>query len=90
MQATRTPPPPLPPLAAVAALSPRQREVLKYIGQSLGDEQIAAEIHRSVSTVEFHIKSLHQRLGTVSRTHLATTAITYGLAAVPESPPASI
>lgn len=89
-------PPTLPSLRAVRTLTEREREILGLIGMCLSDDQIAASIHRSPRTVDFHLRSIgrklgarSQKLGPRSRVMLAVTAVVYGVAMPATSPPPS-
>lgn len=47
----------------VAALSPRQREILRRIGRGQSNKEIAAELNISVKTVETHRARMMEALG---------------------------
>jgi DNA-binding NarL/FixJ family response regulator len=47
----------------LAALTPREREVLALIAQGYGRKQVAAQMHLSVNTVRTHMQSLLAKLG---------------------------
>lgn len=70
---------------AIASLSPRQREVLRYMAEGLTTRQIAERLDRSIKTVETHRAQLMRRLETRSVAELVKTAIRAGL--VPLEPP---
>lgn len=51
----------------VDALSSREREVLRHVGDMLGTADIAAEMHISINTVKTHLKSTFHKLGASDR-----------------------
>lgn len=63
----------------LAALSPRQREILKMIAQGRSTKQIAFELKLSVKTIETHRTQLMQRLGLKDLAGLVRLAIREGL-----------
>ena len=58
------------PLAACARLSERQREVALLAADGLTNDEIAAIVCRSVSTVKFHLGHALKKLGVPNRTGL--------------------
>ena len=70
-QGLRHPPQPSRPLAD---LTPREIEVLRYVGQGMTNQQIADELRISVRTVHAHIRSLLDKLDLANRTRLALFA----------------
>lgn len=64
----------------VAALTPRQREILQLIGEGKGTKEIATHLNVSVKTVDFHKTRLMQRLNIHTTAELMRYAITQGLA----------
>jgi DNA-binding NarL/FixJ family response regulator len=64
----------------VAALTPRQREVLQLIGEGKGTKEIATLLNVSVKTVDFHKTRLMQQLDVHTTAELIRYAITQGLA----------
>ena len=58
----------------LADLTPREIEVLRYVGQGLTNQQIADELRISVRTVHAHIRSLLDKLDLANRTRLALFA----------------
>jgi len=63
----------------LATLSPRQREVLRFIAEGRTTKQIAQELEISVKTVETHRAQLMERLGIHDVAGLVRYAITVGL-----------
>jgi PAS domain S-box-containing protein len=64
----------------IATLTPREREVLGYIGQGLTLAEIADKLFRSLKTIETHRLSLGRKLGANNRVQLAKIAISAGMA----------
>lgn len=64
----------------VAALTPRQREILQLIGEGKGTKEIASHLNVSVKTIDFHKTRLMQRLNIHTTAELMRFAITEGLA----------
>lgn len=66
--------------AAVADLTPRQREVLTVLATGASNAQIARELHLSDGTVKQYVKGLFDRLGVTNRVQAAIIALEAGLA----------
>ena len=64
-----------------AALSPRQREMLKLLAEGQSAKEIANEMHISPKTVEFHKASVMMRLGVRTSADLIRYAVKEGLVA---------
>lgn len=71
---------------SLAALSPRQRQVLRLMAEGLTTRQIAARLGRSIKTIETHRAQLMRRLGTRSVAELVKTAIRAGLVSLEAAP----
>ena len=56
-------------------LSPREREVLRYVMQGQSNREIAEAIPLSVNTVKFHLKNIFEKLGVSSRKDAVSVAI---------------
>ncbi|MFE9406994.1 response regulator [Streptomyces sp. NPDC006530] len=69
--------PPAP--AALAGLSPREREVLTLIGQALSNSEIARQLHLSEATVKTHVSAVLRKLGLRDRVHAVVAAYDHGL-----------
>ena len=63
--------------AGVAALPPRQREILAQIGRGLSSKEIAADLGISVKTVETHRARLMEALGCRRANELVLLAVTH-------------
>jgi len=66
-------------LGPLSALTPREMDVLRLVGEGLSTADIAHRLHRSVKTVEWHRVSLGNKLGVSNRVELARIAIRAGL-----------
>jgi DNA-binding NarL/FixJ family response regulator len=69
---------------ALAALSPREREVLALVAQGLSNREIGRALFISERTARTHVSSILSKLGLASRTQAALWAIREG---VVEGPP---
>lgn len=67
-------------LGVLAALSPRELEVLAMIGRGLRSKEIANRLHRSIRTVHGHTAAISRKLGGVTRTEMVRIALAGGLA----------
>jgi DNA-binding NarL/FixJ family response regulator len=67
-------PPPLP--AGLAALTPREREVLKLVAQGASNREIAQALYISEGTVKNHVTNILNRLDLRDRTQAAILANT--------------
>ncbi|MDX2145914.1 MAG: helix-turn-helix transcriptional regulator [Planctomycetota bacterium] len=73
----------------LAALSQRELEVLKLVGEGLTSPSIARRLHRSVRTVEGHRNSICKKLGLSSNADLVRVAIHAGLGELADAPDAA-
>ena len=64
---------------SIAQLSPRERQVIKQIGQGLKNSQIAKQLCISETTVRHHLTSIYSKLGVSDRLELLVYANHYGL-----------
>jgi NarL family two-component system response regulator LiaR len=67
-----------------ASLSPRELEVLRLVARGLTNQQIAKELHISVSTVKKRVQRIISKLKVSDRTQAAVRAIEMGLHSEPE------
>ena len=58
---------------ALAALTPRELEVLQLISFGLSNAQAAQRLHVSVHAIKFHLAAIYNRLGVTNRTEAAVT-----------------
>ncbi|MCC3762610.1 response regulator transcription factor [Glycomyces sp. TRM65418] len=63
----------------VAALTPRERDVLAGVGRGLSNQEIARELNISEGTVKAHVSAVLVRLGARNRVQAAITAYEAGL-----------
>ncbi len=66
----------------MAALTERERDVLRLLAESLTNRQIARRLGLSPRTVESHISSLYRKLGTRTRVETVARALALGLVEV--------
>lgn len=64
---------------AIADLTPTERRILKLVGAGFSSTEIAAKLHRSVKTIEWHRSALGRKLKVDNRVELARIAIKAGL-----------
>ena len=64
--------------SGVAALPPRQRQILRLIGQGLSNKEIAADLEISVKTVETHRARMMEALGCRRANDLLVLAVRLG------------
>jgi DNA-binding CsgD family transcriptional regulator len=60
-------------------LTPREREILRYVAQGRTDEQVAALIGIGKWTVVTHMQSAKYKLGCSNRAAAVAKAVSYGL-----------
>lgn len=60
-------------------LTPRELEVLRLLGDGLGNKQIAARLNISEHTAKFHISSILGKMSAASRTEAVSQGIRRGL-----------
>jgi DNA-binding NarL/FixJ family response regulator len=68
-------------LASTVQLSRRQLDVLRLMGQGLGNAEIGEQLKLSEATVKTHVAALLRATGTANRTACARAAIRLGLIA---------
>ena len=62
-----------------AALTARERDVLRLMAQGLANKQIAAELGISSHTAKYHVASVLAKLGAHTRTEAVTRGLREGL-----------
>ena len=80
---TRRPEPRQRPIAALAEITEREREVLTLIGLGLSNTEIASGLHVSLSTAKTHVGRLLMKLGARDRAQLVIAAYDTGLVRPP-------
>ena len=75
-------------LGRLDSLTPREAEVLGFIGEGYTSAEIAKRLNRSIKTIEWHRVSIGQKLQTTSRVRLALIAQQAGLSRIAPSPSA--
>ncbi|MBA9004773.1 helix-turn-helix transcriptional regulator [Thermomonospora cellulosilytica] len=66
---------PAPEAGPLAALTAREREVLKLVAKGLGNREIAAELYISPKTASVHVSNILAKLGVATRTQAAAIAL---------------
>lgn len=65
--------------AFISPLTPREMEILKFIGQGYLNKQIAAELGISEQTIKNHVTSILRKLNANARTEAVVLALRQGL-----------
>lgn len=61
-------------------LTPREIDIVRLVGQGLGNKDIALRLGVSVTTVRTHLSKVYGKMGTASRVELAILAAQTGRA----------
>jgi two-component system, NarL family, response regulator DegU len=65
--------------SVISPLTPREMEILRYIGQGFLNKQIAGELNISEQTIKNHVTSILRKLNANARTEAVVLAIKQGL-----------
>jgi DNA-binding NarL/FixJ family response regulator len=65
--------------AALARLTPRERDVLRLLGEGLGDKEMAQRLHVSKETIHTHMVNILGKLGVDTRLQALIFAVRHGL-----------
>lgn len=68
-------------------LSPREREILKFIARGQSNKEIARALDLAESTVKIHVQNMLRKLNLSSRVQAAVYAVEKGLESGLDSPP---
>lgn len=60
-------------------LTPRERDLLRFLGEGMGNREIAEALGLTDHTVKFHLRSIYAKLGVRSRTEAVSVAVRRGL-----------
>ena len=60
-------------------VSPREREIIRYVSQGMRNAEVAERLGISVRTVEKHLHNVFQKVGVRSRRELAGYALRVGI-----------
>ena len=63
----------------IEPLSERECEVLRMVAEGLSNNEIAARLYLSLSTVKFHTGNIYSKLGVKNRTEAVARARSLGL-----------
>lgn len=69
-----------------SALTPREREVLRFLASGLRTAQIAHELQLAKVTVELHTRNARRKLGALTREHAVALALGWGIIPLPAPP----
>jgi len=64
---------------AEEGLTPRERDLLRLLGEGMGNREIAQALGVSDHTVKFHLHSIYTKLGARTRTEAVSVAVRRGL-----------
>lgn len=65
--------------AALASLTPREREVLQYLVRGVSNKEIARDLNLQLPTIKLHVAGICRKLNAKNRTQAALIAQTLGI-----------
>jgi DNA-binding NarL/FixJ family response regulator len=71
--------PRVPQVSAGEHLTPRERELLRFLGEGLSNREIAEALGLTDHTVKFHLRSIFAKLGVRTRTEAVSVAVRRGM-----------
>jgi DNA-binding NarL/FixJ family response regulator len=71
--------PRVPQVSSSEHLTPRERELLRFLGEGLGNREIAEALGLTDHTVKFHLRSIYSKLGVRTRTEAVSVAVRRGM-----------
>ncbi|HRM69863.1 MAG TPA: response regulator transcription factor, partial [Thauera phenylacetica] len=71
--------------AELDKLSPREREILRFIARGQSNKEIARALELAESTVKIHVQNMLRKLNLSSRVQAAVFAVENGLGQGPET-----
>lgn len=74
-------------IVGVASLTPREREIIAYVGQGLKSKQMAHHLYLSERTIHNHLASVFRKLDVSDRVELVLFAQRHGLLSLPAAVP---
>ncbi len=69
------------------SLTARERQVLEKVAQGMNNQEIATALQISLSTVQFHVSHILQKLAVHNRIEAAAFAVRHNMAALPDERP---
>lgn len=75
----RRPPPAQALQHPLAALTPRERDMLAFVGGGLSNQNLAARFAVSPNTIKWHLKNIYEKLGIRNRMQAVNAARRFGL-----------
>ena len=62
---------------ALLGLSPREREVMRWVSEGLTNKEVAGRLGLSEGTIKIHLHNIYEKVGVPNRTALTALAIAY-------------
>lgn len=74
------------PTDPLAALTGRERDILRLVARGLSNKEIGAALNLTEATVKGYVSTILSKLGVADRTQAALLAVRYGLASLDDLP----